>query len=83
MFSLISCLDCVLTAPTSVSSMGPIVGVKTFMFQAGPDWTMLGTDYDPWFESLERISSDTGNLYDCIPLLREKIQHLAGKKLNV
>ena len=72
-FALIETLDVVITAATTVSSMAPLVGKLTLMFQKDYDWTTFGQDNDPWFDCLHRIRAKSDNIEDVIPELTEKL----------
>ena len=64
--ALCSCLDCVVSVGTAVSSIAPAVGCHTFLL-AKRSWIMLGQeDRYPW--------------YNCVtPLLASKNEHIAKK----
>lgn len=50
-FSLISCLDCVISAPTAVETMSGALGVPTIYLASKASWVTLGTEIGiyPWF----------------------------------
>lgn len=50
-FSLMSCLDCVITAPTAVYSMAGALGLPTYMLCGQRPWNVLGSKPGiyPWF----------------------------------
>ena len=81
-FSLISTLDLVITAATTVSSMAPLVGVQTLMFQKDYDWTTFGQDKDPWFDCLHRLRAQSDNIEDVIPALTDKLNSVLQSQKN-
>lgn len=46
--AMLSCLDCVVSAPTAVSWLCAGVGVPTFKLLYHASWTSLGLDYEPF-----------------------------------
>ncbi|MBU0726851.1 MAG: tetratricopeptide repeat protein [Alphaproteobacteria bacterium] len=47
--ALISALDLVVTAGTSVGEMAAALGIPTWRFGQNTDWSMLGADNRPWY----------------------------------
>lgn len=81
-FSLMSTLDLVITAATTVSSMAPLVGTETYMFQRDYDWTTFGQDKDPWFDCLHRIRAKSEDIEDTIPILVDKLNSYLTRHRN-
>jgi len=52
--ALMSALDLVVSAPTTVSVQSAAIGVPTWQMSLGADWQTLGTDRNPWFPAMER-----------------------------
>ncbi len=50
--ALVSALDLVITAATSVGELAGAFGVPVWRFAPAGDWTMLGTACRPWFASM-------------------------------
>jgi tetratricopeptide (TPR) repeat protein len=53
--ALISALDLVLSAPTSVSILAGALGTPTWQLTCGADWHALGQAQSPWLPSLRRF----------------------------
>ncbi len=51
--ALTRALDLVIAPNTSVFAMAGAVGVPTWLLNLDSDWTMLGTDFIPWFPSVK------------------------------
>ncbi|CAK0775773.1 protein O-GlcNAc transferase [Azospirillaceae bacterium] len=56
--ALISCLDLVISAPTSVGEMSGLLGTPVWRVIGGFDWTMLGARVRPWFPSMRVFQAD-------------------------
>lgn len=54
--ALISALDLVISAPTTVSVLAAALGVPSWQLSHGADWQMLGHSGHPWFASLTRFT---------------------------
>ncbi len=52
-FAMLSTLDAVITAPTSLMDMAGAVGARTFTIMPEREWVMLGTTRHPWYRSIE------------------------------
>jgi tetratricopeptide (TPR) repeat protein len=50
--ALISALDLVISAPTSVYTIAAALGVNTWVMTSGTPWLTHGTDYCPWYPTL-------------------------------
>ena len=64
--ALISALDLVITAPTSVAAMAGALGVPVWDLAGKEDnWSTLGTDYMPWYPSMRLfLKARNGNWED-------------------
>ncbi|MBB6252290.1 tetratricopeptide repeat protein [Nitrospirillum iridis] len=74
--ALLSALDLVISAPTSVGELAGALGVPTWRVELGADWSMLGTFVRPWYpamrifagpipEALEATRAALVSLVDC------------------
>jgi tetratricopeptide (TPR) repeat protein len=52
---LVSALDLVITAPTTVSALAGALGVPTWQLNSGIDWHGLNQPYSPWQPSVRRF----------------------------
>jgi lipoprotein NlpI len=69
-------LDCVVTAPTAVSSLAGGVGVRTLQIDNGSDWTAHGEPCSPWFPSIRLVRRAYGSA-DWTPVFGEIGRRLA------
>ncbi len=51
--ALVTALDLVISAPTSVSVLAPALGVPTWQLNYIEDWRAFGRDANPWYPSLK------------------------------
>jgi hypothetical protein len=58
--ALMSALDLVVSAPTTVSVLSAALGVPTWQLSQGADWQRLGRETHPWFGRLVRFTSAWG-----------------------
>jgi len=58
--ALLSELDAVITAPTSLMDMAGSVGARTFTVMPEKEWVMLGTDRHPWYPSIRVATRGIG-----------------------
>ncbi len=74
-FALISCLDCVVSAPTAVCQMAGAIGKPTYLLTRR-EWTLLGeSDTYPWFPSVTPLIAEKGvHLAENITRLNAMIQ---------
>ena len=76
--SLISRLDLVITVDTAVAPIAASIG-KTVLLVGKKGWNNLGTDYYPFFPSVECISPDQNQLIsECIPKINSRLIELIG-----
>ncbi|CAK0776894.1 hypothetical protein WCLP8_5490004 [uncultured Gammaproteobacteria bacterium] len=54
--ALISALDLVITAPTSVGELAGSLGMPVWRVESAGDWTLLGAAVRPWFPSMRVFS---------------------------
>lgn len=52
--ALMSALDIVVSAPTTVSVLAGALGVETWQLTYGGDWQTHGTPHNPWYPSMRR-----------------------------
>jgi len=64
--ALISALDLVITAPTSVSMQAAAHGVETWHLSYGPEWQMHGTPGFPWLPKLHRFERRWDETWHCV-----------------
>ncbi|MDZ5649161.1 tetratricopeptide repeat protein [Nitrospirillum sp. BR 11828] len=57
--ALVSALDLVITAPTSVGELAGALGVPIWRLELEGDWSMLGTGVRPWYPSMRIFSAKT------------------------
>ncbi|HYC02705.1 MAG TPA: tetratricopeptide repeat protein [Azospirillaceae bacterium] len=77
MAALISGLDLVVTAPTSVGEISAALGVPTWRVGMPGDWSHLGTPVRPWFPAMRAFLSDE-SVRATPPLVVHALCHLAG-----
>ena len=74
--SLISRLDLVITVDTAIAPIAASIG-KTVLHIGKKGWNNLGTDYYPFFPSVECISPTQNQLIsDCIPRINSRLIEL-------
>jgi len=61
---LLSCLDLVITAPTTVSALAGSLGVPTWQLNSGIDWHGLNQPYSPWQPSVRRFYKPWNRTWD-------------------
>ena len=52
---LMKALDLVISAQTAVSAQAGALGVPCWQMTSGTDWTILGTENNPWFPTMKRF----------------------------
>lgn len=62
--ALISALDLVISAPTSVSMLAAAVGTPTYLATVHSDWSSLGRRRDPWFGQIRRYPRKWNQSWD-------------------
>lgn len=73
-FSLMDCLDIVVTAPTAVFSMAGSVGKTVCMYWPKNGWNSLGTNNFPFVPSVVGFTPTVGMpVAECFPQIREFI----------
>ncbi len=73
-FSIMDCLDLVVTAPTAVFSMAGSLGKTVCMYLPKNSWNSLGTDNFPFVPSVKGFTPVAGSpVADCFPKIREYI----------
>ena len=74
--ALISRLDVIITVGTAVASLAASIG-KPVILIGKRGWTNLGTNYDPFFPSIECFfPSENQMVSDCIPLAITRIKEI-------
>jgi Flp pilus assembly protein TadD len=53
--AVISALDLVISAPTTVSVLAAALGIETWQLTFGADWQTHGTQHNPWYPALRRF----------------------------
>jgi tetratricopeptide (TPR) repeat protein len=73
-FSIMDCLDLVITAPTAVFSMAGSLGKTVCMYWPKNGWNSLGTDNFPFVPSVLGFTPTPGSpVAECFPKIREYI----------
>lgn len=76
-FTLMSCLDHVVTAKTAVSEMAPAVGTPTSIFMPPNAWTLFGQENYVFYPNVEAFMPAAGERLDrVIPRI---VDHLADR----
>ncbi|TWB25366.1 tetratricopeptide repeat protein [Nitrospirillum bahiense] len=77
--ALTSCLDLVVTAPTSVGELAGALGVPVWRVGTRMDWSMLGTAVRPWFAAMAVVPAPAdGRAADVVPTVAAAVDRLRG-----
>lgn len=77
--SLISQLDVVVTAPTSVAMVAAGLGVPTLVGNTFADWVCLGRRRDPWFRSMQYFQRRWNQRWpEIIEQMAKEVEHRFG-----
>lgn len=88
--ALMKACDLVIGPATSTTQISAAIGVPTIRLSSGYDYFCLGTDYYPWFPSLNEISRPFGETWtapiqqtaNIVQILAAEHAHVAGSYEN-